>query len=86
MEVSKLSAFDDDVVVIDDDSVADEIVFDFFDVVFDDFTDFFTVFFTTVDSDSKLSTADWVCILGGRMKKEEIEREPREMWREERKK
>jgi hypothetical protein len=57
MEVSKLSAFDDEV-VIDDDSVVDEMVFDFFDVVFVDFTDFFTVFFTTVDSDSMLSTAD----------------------------
>jgi hypothetical protein len=58
-EFSKLSAFDD---VIDDDSVVDDdpvvIVVFFFVVVLLDFTDFFTVFLTTVDSDSKLSTAD----------------------------
>jgi hypothetical protein len=52
-EFSKLSAFDD--VVIDDDDV--ETVF-FFVVVLLDFTDFLTLFLTTVDSDSKLSTAD----------------------------
>lgn len=57
-EFSKLSAFDD---VIDDDSVV-EIVFFFVDVVLLVFTDFLTDFFTTVVSDSKLSTADYIKI------------------------
>lgn len=56
-EFSKLAAFDD---VTDEDSVVETVLPFFVVVVLLDFTDFLTDFLTTVVSDSRLSTADYV--------------------------